>query len=305
MDVAWPVKNLSSNQLIAIPLIAAAIFGSVLAIHYSSEGTPVPLGMDFKGGTLVRIQNINEPTSDNVASFREDFLKSQYISSGAEIETRSSQSGIQIETTEIIDEDRQASTANWIKERLTEMGLGDSPVVSIDPMGPEIADFYRTKALYAAIAALVAMAVILFVALRRVPVVGNILLVVGLDFLGILGAMTILGVDLTRASMAGILLIFGYAVNTNILLSRNILKRKGGTDRDRAGRAMTTGIKMSSTSAAAMVVLNLVATATELNQISAVLVIGILVDMLNTWFLNSGMIVHLKKGEEAKYHARI
>jgi len=62
---------------------------------------------------------------------------------------------------------------------------------------------------------------------------------------------------------------------------------------------------MSSTSATAILALNQVSTAPELEQISAVLVIGILVDMLNTWFLNSGLIMRHEEGSEERYHATI
>lgn len=303
MDVAWPVKNLSNKQLVLIPLVIAAIFGTVVALHWNSTGTPVPLGLDFQGGSFIRVENIQMPQKDQIDEFKIAF-KEEYP--GANFEARSVGDGMNIETSEVfLDNQKSASAKTWIQNQVSDMGLGSSPDINIDSMGSVITYVYRSRARNAAIATVVVMAIILFVALRKYPVVGSILLVIGLDFLGIIGGMALFGIELTRASMAGILLIFGYAVNTNILLSTNVLKRKGGTDQERAASAMSTGIKMSSTSAAAMVVLNLVTSAPELEQISAVLVIGILVDMANTWLLNSGLIMrhHGEKGE--KYHARI
>lgn len=304
MDVSWPVKNLSHNKLIGIPIILAAVLGGVLALHWNNTGNPVPLGMDFQGGSFIRVENIQRPEPQQVNGFEEAFRKN--LPPAADADARPVESGMHIETSERYLENKKVkSVKSFIKKELPKYDISGNPNITIDSMGSTITDIYKDQARNAAIAALVAMAIILFISLRKYPVVGSILLVIGLDFLGILGGMTLLGIELTRASMAGILLIFGYAVNTNILLSTNIIKRRGGTDRERAGKAMSTGIKMSSTSAAAMVVLNLVAQAPELKQISAVLVIGILVDMVNTWLLNSGLIVHQQKTEEEKYHARI
>ena len=303
MDVSWPVKNLSHKKLIGIPLILAAFFGAMVAINWNTEGSPVPLGLDFQGGSFIRVENIQTPNNIQVNQFQSDFLERSSVS---DADVRSVESGLQIETSEAyLDNQAVADFKNWISEELSEIGVSGNPVVNIDAMGSAITDIYQSQARNAAIAAVIVMAIILFISLRRYTVVGSILLVIGMDFLGILGGMSLLGIELTRASMAGILLIFGYAVNTNILLSTNIIKRKGGTDRDRAGRAMSTGMKMSSTSAAAMIILNLATTAPELNQISAVIAIGILIDMVNTWLLNSGLIIRHQESEEDKYHARI
>ncbi len=304
MDISWPVKNLSHKKLIGIPIILAAFFGSMLALNWYTDGNPVPLGMDFQGGSLISVDNIERPESDQLNNLKSSFLEE--LPPGTEVEIRTSEDGIQIETTEVyLDNQEIADFNEWMRGELTNLGISGNPTINVESMGSTITDIYVTQSRNAAIAAMIAMAIILFISLRRYTVVGGILLVIGMDFLGILGAMALFNIQLTRASMAGILLIFGYAVNTNILLSTNIIKRKGGTDRERAGNAMSTGMKMSTTSAAAMIALNLVTTAPELNQISAVIAIGILVDMVNTWLLNSGLIIRHQESEEDKYHARI
>lgn len=302
MNVAWPVENLSHKRLIAIPLILAAFFGSVIAFHWRSTGDPVPLSMEFAGGSFVRIRGIKNLNTREAENFRTAFQEKF----GGSVEIHTIENGVEIETSEdLLGTQENRTTEDRIKSLLSDIGIEKEPDISTESMGSIITQLYKNRARDAAIAAIIAMAIILFIALRHFTTVGGILSVVGLDFLGILGGMTILDIPLSLASMAGILLIFGYAVNTNILLSTNVLKRKGGTPRERAGRAMSTGVKMSSTSATAMIALNLLTSAPELEQISAVLVIGILVDMVNTWLLNSGLILRHQKGKGEEYHARI
>ncbi len=238
MDVSWPVKNLSHKHLIMIPLVIAAVFGSTIGYHWHASGSPVPLSMDFAGGSFVRIQNIQKPTSEEIENFRAGF---QENFSGTKPEIKTIENGMEIETSQDLLQEGENQTAEaQIRNLLSQIGE-ENPQISIKTMGSIITDLYKNQARNAVIAAIIAMAIILFISLRSTPVVGGILSVIGLDFLGILGGMAIFNVPLSLASMAGILLIFGYAVNTNILLSTNILKRKGGTARERAGKAMSTG----------------------------------------------------------------
>lgn len=302
MDISWPVKNLSHKQLIIIPLIVAAFFGSVIALNWYSTGEPLPLTMEFGGGSFVKVENIQEPSSAQIENIEKNFKKEF----GGTLETHTVENGMEIETSATLLGTEENQLINQrIENLLLKSGFKGNSEITTTTMGSIITKLYQRQALYAAIAAIVVMAIALFIALRSFPTVGGILTVVGLDFLGIMGGMAILGIPLGLASTAGILLLFGYAVNTNILLSTNVLKRKGGTARERAGRAMSTGMKMSSTSAGAMIILNLVTSAPALEQISAVIAIGIIVDMMNTWLLNSGLILRHQAEKEEKFHARI
>lgn len=304
MDISWPVKNLSYKELIIVPIILAAVMATVIGFNWYSKGTPVPLGLEFASGSYIEIHNVDVPSESNLKEFQKAFEKE--FGSAANVHSLGEEGGIQIETSAQLQEFQENMTPRErIRTLLSDSGIEGNPEITTEYMGSIIAQLYQVQARNAAIAALIAMAIILFIALRHFTAVGGILLVVGLDLLGILGAMTLLGIQLSLSSMAGILLIFGYAVNTNILLSTNILRRKGKTPRERAAKAMSTGIKMSSTSAIAMVILNVFTTAPELEQISAVLVLGILIDMVNTWLLNSGILLRHEMERREEYHGRI
>lgn len=299
MNVSWPVENLKEEELIVIPLIIAVFFGASIAYNFYQTRNVVPLSLEFSGGSFIRIQNIKETEMDEIkTAFESEF--------GSPAEIHGTENGMEIETkADLLGLQENQSAEERIKTILTNLGINREVKIVTETMGSIISQLYKKQARNAAIAALIVMAVILFISLRHFTAIGGILSVIGLDFLGILGGMALLNIPLSLASMAGILLIFGYAVNTNILLSTNILRRKGGSPRDRAAKAMSTGIKMSSTSAIAMIALNLISTSSALNQISAILVIGILVDMVNTWLMNSGILLKYETGRKKKYHARI
>lgn len=290
MDITWPVKNLSYKKLIVIPLIITAILGSAVIIK------GFPLGIDFSSGASIKIRNIEKmpESSSEVQEILEKAL-------GGTVKVYPGANEIDIETSFPLTEELEEKLKSTLSEELGINGEYSVPQKTF----PAITALYKNEAKQAVIIAAISMAIILFISLRHIPTVGGILSVIGLDAVVIFGGMSILNIPLTLSSMAGILLVFGYAVNTNVLLSTRLLKRVGGSVRERTASAMSTGLAMSTTSATALIVLNMVASADALKQLSAVIVIGILADMMNTWLFNSGLIMRHAEKQEGRYRGRI
>ena len=102
----------------------------------------------------------------------------------------------------------------------------------------------------------------------------------------------VFGIQLTLGSVAALLMIIGYSVDSDILLNNHVLRRSGGFY-ESAYRAMETGITMTLTSIAAMVVMTIVATAFGiglLSSIGLILVFGLTTDLLNTYMLNMSLL---------------
>ncbi|PIU72031.1 preprotein translocase subunit SecF, partial [Candidatus Woesearchaeota archaeon CG06_land_8_20_14_3_00_33_13] len=89
---------------------------------------------------------------------------------------------------------------------------------------------------------------------------------------------------------AAFLMLIGYSVDTNILLSTKVLKRKGGEVIDRIINGMKTGLTMTLTTVTAIVVAYLFSQSAALSQIMLILIIGLLTDVLNTWVQNAGIL---------------
>ena len=139
------------------------------------------------------------------------------------------------------------------------------------------------------------MAITVFIVFREpVPSVAIILAAL-CDILIALGGMSIFKIPLSIASVGALLMLIGYSVDTDILLTTRLLKRREGTVEQRAKNAMYTGLTMSFAAIAAMAILFIVTKilmpeATTLSNISAVLVIGLIGDILSTWLMNLGIL---------------
>jgi preprotein translocase subunit SecF len=69
-----------------------------------------------------------------------------------------------------------------------------------------------------------------------------------------------------------------------------MIKRKIGTLFERVKVAFSTGIIMAITTLTAVGLAFLFSTSDVIRQIMAIIFIGILIDLINTWFLNVGLL---------------
>ena len=117
------------------------------------------------------------------------------------------------------------------------------------------------------------------------------------DIIIALGAMSLFGIPLSLPSFAALLMLVGFSLDTDILLTMRILKRKGDP-RDNAFDAMKTGMTMSISSIIAFSALFALALLTHIPtyyQIAAVALAGLVGDLFATWGLNAVMILQYKE----------
>ena len=290
MKFAWPQQRLTNRQLIAIPLVIIAILTTSLVV------LSVPLSTDFRESGLIRVRGLeNIPDADAVEIAIENLL-------GYNVDVDIVANGLDIGTNNALGGNETLLVKSMF---LSQFGIPENSV-TVELRGATITSIYTEQARNAMIGAFVAMGIIIFIAFRRRVTVGGILLAVGLDMLGVLGCMALFGVELSLASVAGLLMLIGYAVDTNILLTTRVLKRVGGEPREKVVDAMHTGLMMSGSTLIPLFALNLLTTAPQLYQLTAVLIFGIIIDIFNTWFLNSAIIIrHAERQQRKEYHVSI
>ncbi|KUO41657.1 MAG: hypothetical protein AVW06_00580 [Hadesarchaea archaeon DG-33-1] len=286
MDITWHVKNLSSRQMIVVPLVLAILLAGAILVR------GIPSSQDFKTGTLIRVRGLdNVPDAVAVEQIVEGLL-------ATDVDVKvTDNTGLDIEVGGDIDEIKE----NQVIEVLSTEFAGAE--LEILHKGSVITSIFKEQAWKAIVGAFIAMAAVLFFTFRHSVAVGVMILCVAFDALGALGGMAILQVPLSFGSIAGILMIIGYSVDTDILLSNHMLKRIGGNARERAADAMKTGLMTAGTTITALVVINLLTNAPLLYELSAAMIFGVLADLINTWFLNVGVLSrHIERRQRREYY---
>jgi len=297
MDITWHIKHLSANQMIAISLILPLLSAGVLVVRNVTTGTFVPLSADFKPGTLIRVQGLdNKPVASVVGQSLSGFLKTDVsvtITSNSSLIT--GQYGFDAEVGVVIPDNQDNNVTQFIDNNIIPQFTptpSSTATTQILVRGSVIATLSRNQAIEAIIGAFIGMTIVLFIAFGNSTAVGVMVLCVAFDALGALGGMALFQVPLSFGSVAALLMIIGYSVDTDIILSNHMLKRVGGDVRDRAANGMITGVMTQGTTIVALITIDIVLRSSSLLfELATVLIFGIIADTFNTWFLNVGVLL--------------
>ena len=119
------------------------------------------------------------------------------------------------------------------------------------------------------------------------------------DIVMTLALVNFLGIKISAAGIVAFLMLIGYSVDTDILLTTRLLKRREEVNPALFG-AFKTGTTMTLTSiiaiAAALIVVY--SFGSILNQIFTILLIGLGLDLFNTWITNASIIKWYTEKEE-------
>jgi len=267
----------TNRQLAAVPLAVLAVALLIIAGWTVATGVPVDRGIDFTGGTELRLGEVPAPDDGGRADIREAFSASpesiQYVGT----------TGLYVVT---FDDEVRASQLD------TEANEAGFSVESQDTVSGNFGDDSQLLALGGVAVAFVGMSVLVFAMFRTfVPSIAVVISAFS-DIVIPVALMNVLGIELTLGTVAALLMLIGYSVDSDILLNNHILRRSGDFY-ESTYRAMRTGVTMTLTSISAMIVMTIVASLVGielLSSIGIVLVFGLATDLMNTYMLNLSLL---------------
>lgn len=166
--------------------------------------------------------------------------------------------------------------------------------ISVQSVSPALTSFFIEEAIRVVILSAVLSLVLVFLFFRDVVPAIAVLTGAFCDIVIALGGMALLGIPFTLASFAALLMLLGFSLDTDVLLTTRLLKRKGDP-RENAFDAMKTGLTMSVMAIVAFGALFILSMLTHIPtyyEISAVALAGLFGDMFATWCINGVMILH-------------
>ena len=161
---------------------------------------------------------------------------------------------------------------------------------SVEFTGEALSKSFYKELLLAMALAFAFMSIVIFI-IFKVPLPS--IYVVACALTDILVPMTVVnltGLRLSTAGIAAFLMLIGYSVDTDILLTMRVLKRKEEPLNSRIYSSFKTGITMTLTSVAAVTIGYFVTISPVLKQIFFILIIGLLTDIVVTWLMNASLL---------------
>ena len=267
----------TNRQLAAVPLAVLAVALLIIAGWYVATGAPVDPGLDFTGGAELRVA-VDAPDGQARERIQQTFDPSpatvrQVSNSDTYILT------FQTDEVGIAALEEQARAAGFTVE-------------SSYSVSASFGSRTQLQALLGVAIAFLGMSALVFLMFRTfVPSIAVVISAFS-DIVIPVALMNVLGIELTLGTVAALLMIIGYSVDSDILLNNHILRRSGDFY-ESTHRAMRTGVTMTLTSLSAMIVMTLVATMFGIQLLAAigtVLVFGLATDLINTYMLNLSLL---------------
>jgi len=347
------IRKVPYKVLVFIPIVVSALMLAYMSVN------GIPLGIDFKGGTLIEVSTFSGSGNVDLAGLESDLsslnLEDLRVYSGKDIET--GETKVRISTTNVVKlsdvegilrkyfgdlRESDVATATLSKKSpadlkdkllvrlrqridvsfdeeskmltLVSMDLDQKELesalkdftgetvsvslqernINIAALHPSLGEKLKNDGLKAAIIGYILMALVVFIAFRNfIPSVA-VLLSATCDAVITLGLMSLFGIVLDPASLVALLMLIGYSVDTDILLTSRILKKRKGEVDEGVDSAIKTGLTMTGTTFVVMIVVFIVSTTlthvATLASIASVLILGLTADVASTWFMNAGIL---------------
>lgn len=278
--INYNIEKYSPKQLVIIPLVLLIASLLLLSLNMATTGMPVKPGIDFSGGTAVTLDTTE--TADQLRSafagyplteVSEGVNNGKFLKFGA------------------MDDAQFRALADQINKNY--------PDAKVDQIGESFGKTLQQQAVLALVFSFIGMAIVIFIAFRTFVPAAAVVISAFADMAMTAAAMNIIGIPLTLGTTAALLMLIGYSVDSDILLTNRVLKRQGKLI-DKLKGAFDTGISMTSTTfaaIAAMLIISWIGSVEILMQISAVLLIGLAFDVMNTWLTNAAILKwYVQKG---------
>ena len=272
----------SYKWLFAIPLIIMIISIVYLFYFFSQTGDIILRDASLSGGTTITLQ-----AELDQAAFEESLT--------SELGDVSVRRLTDLRTGEVISYIIESSEDEKTVEAAVEAFLGyalTSENSTIEFTGPTLSESFYQQLIFAMIVSFLLMSLVVFFLFRSfIPSIAVIFAALS-DIVIPLAFINYLGIPLSAAGIAAFLMLIGYSVDTDILLTSRVLKRSEGSVNHRIFSAFKTGMFMTVTALVAVMPAFFLfgSLPDSFRQIFFILSLGLVVDIFSTWFTNAGIL---------------
>lgn len=282
-----------------IPLTLLILGIIVIATTYATTGDFFNKGISLSGGTAVTITSDMAPINDIDTRALASDLQAAFSQSDIIVRSQGRSgdlTAVEVET-DITDEAELEAFKQELTDAVPELTLEEINESS-STSGSALGDAFVGQIFQALLIAFVLMGIVVFIQFK-VPIPSlAVMLAAFSDIVVTLAIVNILGIKLSTAGIAAFLMLIGYSVDTDIMLSTRVLKEKEGSVNSRIKNAFKTGMTMNITTLAAVSVALIVSQSAMITQIMTIIFIGLLVDMIFTWLQNASILKWYLKRKE-------
>ena len=170
-----------------------------------------------------------------------------------------------------------------VAKRFVEFNESEIEIGRIEPVLGRI--FWEQSKIALLCTSILIVCVIFFLFRSPLPCAA-ILLALASNFVDTLAALSLMNVELSIPVIGALLMMFGYSIDTNILLTTSVMKKRDNPEVN-VKNARKTGLTVSVTSVISLITIYFLSQNYTIQVMSLVLCTGLLADIVNTWVQNA------------------
>lgn len=283
------------KRLVIIPILMMIAALIIVGNHYVKTGDVFNKDVTLSGGITATIYtSIDVNTVQK--TLEENTNKAVIVRKLAEFGTET-QKGVVIESADLTKEELESILTNKLNIQLT------TDNYSIEQTGATLGQSFYQQMMIALLVGFIIMSIIVLIIFRSIVPSVAVILSAFADMLCTVAIVDLAGVRMSTAGIAGVLLLIGYSVDTDVLLTTRMYLRKEGPIMSRIFSSMATGLTMTAAGFVSLSIGYLVTTSFVIKEMFFVLIVGLIIDVFMTYLLNARIILWYTEKKEGKTNA--
>lgn len=278
--------NKHYKKLMVIPILLLILAIIFIGGFYSKNNDLFKKDVTLSGGVTLSLYTDKDVDVDSL----EKTLKDKFTGSDIFIRELSEfgtekQTGIIIEASEVKGDELKEAVGKELNFVFTNINY------SLEEMGSSLGESFYRQMFIAIILAFVFMGLVVLITFRTIIPSVAVILSAFIDITCTIAIINILGMRLGTAGIAALLLLVGYSIDTDILMTTKVVKRReGGNIFQRLTNSAKTGLTMTITTIIALSIALFVTKSFILRQMFTIIIIGLFIDIIATYLMNAGIL---------------
>lgn len=257
-----------------------------LGYKYTTTGDFIERDITLKGGVSATIYNENLNLQE-VKNYLKENVKDFSVRALTNPNTEK-QTGLIIDVADITE----PKLRELLQKKITNVNFDDKEEYNPNITSAQFGQNFYKGLLLALLFSFILMSIVIFISFRTFIPSMAVISAALTDILAAMVVVDLLGIKLSAAGVVAFLLVIGYSIDTDILLTTRLLKRREeGPFYERLKHAMMTGLTMTFAAIAALLTGYFVAIPIELKQIFLIISIALFFDIIATYGGNAGILI--------------
>lgn len=284
-------KNYKKFLIIPLALLLVSII--IILVQYSKTGEFIHRDISLKGGLSVTINLDKEINFEDLeSSLKTNFVESDFVARKLTDFTTGQITGINIEISGISEPELKTFLEEKLSIKLT------SENYSVEEVGAALGSSFFMDLVRSIIFAFLFMSIVVFAVYRKFIPAITVIFTAVTDIIATVAVVDLLGIKISTAGIAAFLLLIGYSIDSDMLLTTKMLRRKNSPAIYEMYNAIRTGLMMTVTTLAALILGLLFSNSIVIKQIFTITLIGLIIDIIATYLGNAPILLwYVKKNE--------